>query len=70
MIHTFSEIRPAQITDGLSTTMVIGDRHIPPAIAGAGVMEHYNQGDTAIFVSDTPTHTVPRHRSWLGFKSP
>jgi prepilin-type processing-associated H-X9-DG protein len=39
--------------------MVIGDRHIPPAIAGAGVMEHYNQGDTAVFVSDTP-HTLFR----------
>ena len=59
VIHTFSEVRPAQITDGLSTTMVIGDRHIPPAIAGAGVMEHYNQGDTAVFASDTP-HTLFR----------
>jgi prepilin-type N-terminal cleavage/methylation domain-containing protein len=59
VIHTFSEVRPAQITDGLSTTMIIGDRHIPPAIAGAGVMEHYNQGDTAVFVSDTP-HTLFR----------
>ena len=59
VIHTFSEVRPAQITDGLSTTMVIGDRHIPPAISGAGVMEHYNQGDTAVFVSDTP-HTLFR----------
>ena len=59
VIHTFSEVRPAQITDGLSTTMVIGDRHIPPAIAGAGVLEHYNQGDTAVFVSDTP-HTLFR----------
>ena len=59
VIHTFSEVRPAQITDGLSKTMVIGDRHIPPAIAGAGVMEHYNQGDTAVFVSDTP-HTLFR----------
>ena len=59
VIHTFSEVRPAQVTDGLSTTMVIGDRHIPPAIAGAGVMEHYNQGDTAVFVSDTP-HTLFR----------
>ena len=52
-------LEPAQITDGLSTTMVIGDRHIPPAISGAGVMEHYNQGDTAVFVSDTP-HTLFR----------
>ena len=59
VIHTFSEVRPAQITDGLSKTMVIGDRHIPPAISGAGVMEHYNQGDTAVFVSDTP-HTLFR----------
>lgn len=59
VIHTFSKVRPAQITDGLSTTMVIGDRHIPPTITGWGVMAHYNQGDTAFLPSDTP-HTLFR----------
>ena len=59
VIHTFSEVRPAQVTDGLSKTMVIGERHIPPTVSGWGVMEHYNQGDTAVFVSDTP-HTLFR----------
>ena len=59
VIHTFSEVRPAQVTDGLSKTMVIGERHIPPTVSGWGVMEHYNQGDTAMFPSDTP-HTLFR----------
>ena len=34
VIHTFSEVRPAQVTDGLSKTMVIGERHIPPTVSG------------------------------------
>ncbi|MEO1993307.1 MAG: DUF1559 domain-containing protein [Pirellulales bacterium] len=60
VIHTFSEVRPAQVTDGLSTTIVIGDRHIPPVDpAGASGMEHYQQGDTAFMPSDTP-HTLFR----------
>jgi len=60
VIHTFSEVRPAQITDGLSTTMIIGDRHIPPVDPASAVgLEHYNQGDTAFFPSDTP-HTLFR----------
>ncbi|NDH93137.1 MAG: DUF1559 domain-containing protein, partial [Planctomycetia bacterium] len=29
-IHTFSQVRPAQVTDGLSKTFAIGERHIPP----------------------------------------
>ena len=59
VIHTFSKVRPVQVTDGLSKTMVIGERHIPPTVSGWGVMEHYNQGDTAAFVSVTP-HTLFR----------
>ena len=60
VIHTFSEVRPAQVTDGLSKTMVIGDRHIPPVDpASATGMEDYNQGDTAFMPSDTP-HTLFR----------
>lgn len=59
-IHTFSKIRSAQVTDGLSKTFAVGERHIPPADpAWAANMDHYNQGDTAFFPSDTP-HTLFR----------
>ncbi|MDA1040593.1 MAG: DUF1559 domain-containing protein [Planctomycetota bacterium] len=54
-IHTFSKVRGAQVTDGLSKTFAIGERHIPPADSSvAANMVHYQQGDTAIFPSDTP----------------
>ena len=59
-IHTFSQVRPAQVTDGLSKTFAIGERHIPPVDpSSAAGLEHYNQGDTAFFPSDTP-HTLFR----------
>jgi prepilin-type N-terminal cleavage/methylation domain-containing protein/prepilin-type processing-associated H-X9-DG protein len=59
-IHTFSKVRPAQVTDGLSKTFAIGERHIPPVDpSSAAGLEHYNQGDTAFFPSDTP-HTLFR----------
>ena len=54
-IHTFSRIKAAQISDGLSKTFAIGERHIPPAQASwAPDMVHYQQGDTAFFAADTP----------------
>ena len=55
-IHTFSRVKAAQVTDGLSKTFAIGERHIPP-IDPAWTPEkvHYNQGDTAFFAADTPT---------------
>ena len=54
-IHTFSRIRAAQVTDGLSKTFGIGERHIPPVQSSwAADMAHYNQGDTAFFAADTP----------------
>jgi prepilin-type N-terminal cleavage/methylation domain-containing protein/prepilin-type processing-associated H-X9-DG protein len=54
-IHTFSKVRGAQVTDGLSKTFAIGERHIPPADPSiASNMVHYQQGDTAFFPSDTP----------------
>ena len=55
-IHTFSRIRAAQVTDGLSKTFAIGERHIPPVQADWPPEKvHYNQGDTAFFAADTPT---------------
>jgi len=58
-IHTLSSIRSSQVSDGLSKTFVIGERHLPPTISGAGAMDHYNKGDTAMFAADTP-HTLFR----------
>ena len=62
-IHTFSKIRAQQVTDGLSKTFVIGERHIPrPDPAVPGSMIHYQQGDTSMFAADTP-HTLFRDTS-------
>jgi len=58
-IHTFSNVRAAQVSDGLSKTFAVGDRHLPPSIPGAGVMDDYNKGDTSFFSADTP-HTLFR----------
>jgi prepilin-type N-terminal cleavage/methylation domain-containing protein len=59
-IHTFSKVTVAQVTDGLSKTFAVGDRHIPPEDDSyAAEMRHYAQGDTAFFPSDTP-HTLFR----------
>jgi prepilin-type processing-associated H-X9-DG protein len=55
-IHTFSRIRAAQVTDGLSKTFAVGERQIPPVNAEWEPEEvHYKQGDTAFFAADTPT---------------
>jgi prepilin-type N-terminal cleavage/methylation domain-containing protein/prepilin-type processing-associated H-X9-DG protein len=54
-IHTFSRVRAAQVSDGLSKTFAIGERHIPPINPSWPTeMIHYNQGDTAFFAADTP----------------
>ena len=55
-IHTFSRIRAGQVTDGLSKTFAIGERHIPPADPSwPPDMVGYYQGDTAFFAADTPS---------------
>jgi prepilin-type N-terminal cleavage/methylation domain-containing protein/prepilin-type processing-associated H-X9-DG protein len=55
-IHTFSRVRAAQVTDGLSKTFAIGERHIPPVDPSwAADRVHFNQGDTAFFEADTPS---------------
>lgn len=55
-IHTFSRIKAAQVSDGLSKTFAVGERHIPPPQADwSPDMVHYLQGDTAFFAADTPT---------------
>ena len=55
-IHTFSRIRSAQVSDGLSKTFAIGERHIPPIDPSWPAEKiHFNQGDTAFFAADTPS---------------
>lgn len=54
-IHTFSKVTAAQVTDGLSQTFAIGDKHIPPSDPSwRSDMVQYWQGDLAIFAADNP----------------
>jgi prepilin-type N-terminal cleavage/methylation domain-containing protein len=53
-IFTFSKVKAAQVTDGMSKTFAVGERHIPPADPAWGDMAHRWQGDTAFFPADTP----------------
>lgn len=54
-IFSGSRISARRVTDGLSHTLAIGERHLPPVPEGtAPEMEHYEQGDTAFIAGDTP----------------
>jgi prepilin-type N-terminal cleavage/methylation domain-containing protein/prepilin-type processing-associated H-X9-DG protein len=54
-IHTFSKVKAAQVTDGLSKTFAVGERHIPPVDPSWNPdLIHKEQGDTAFFAADTP----------------
>lgn len=55
-IHTFSKVRAAQVSDGLSKTFAVGERHLPPVDTGkvAASMTQWAQGDTAFFAADNP----------------
>lgn len=58
-IFSGSHISARQVEDGLSKTMAIGERHLPPIPADAGDMGDYDIGDTASIPGDTP-HTTFR----------
>jgi prepilin-type N-terminal cleavage/methylation domain-containing protein/prepilin-type processing-associated H-X9-DG protein len=52
-IFTYSEISGRQVTDGLSQTLAIGERHIPPEDPDERAeMQHFEQGDTAFLAGD------------------
>ena len=54
-IHTFSRVRAAQVSDGLSKTFAAGEKHVPKLdTAVAANMVHWSQGDTAFFAADNP----------------
>lgn len=65
-LFSFSKVSARQVTDGLSKTLVVGEKHLPPPKPDepAGRV-HAEQGDTAIFAGDT-RHTIFR-RSSAGF---
>jgi hypothetical protein len=50
-----SQINGRRVTDGLSKTLAVGERHIPPALSPApNDMVNYFQGDTAFLSGDMP----------------
>jgi prepilin-type N-terminal cleavage/methylation domain-containing protein len=54
-IYSGSRISDRRVTDGLSNTLAIGERHLPPVPQNTDpMMEHYKQGDTAFIAGDTP----------------
>jgi prepilin-type N-terminal cleavage/methylation domain-containing protein/prepilin-type processing-associated H-X9-DG protein len=59
-IFSGSRISARQIEDGLSKTLAVGERHLPPVPEGTPPeMEHLAIGDTASIPGDTP-HTTFR----------
>lgn len=54
-IYTYSKIRNRQVTDGVSKTFAIGERHIPPADTSILTeLVDLQKGDCAFFAADTP----------------
>jgi prepilin-type N-terminal cleavage/methylation domain-containing protein len=52
-MYTNSQLSARQITDGLSKTLAIGERHIRPVPASTPPeMEHFEMGDTAFLAGD------------------
>ncbi len=59
-IFSGSRIGARQVSDGLSKTLAIAERHLPPVPANTPTeMEHHAIGDTAAIAGDTP-HTTFR----------
>jgi prepilin-type N-terminal cleavage/methylation domain-containing protein/prepilin-type processing-associated H-X9-DG protein len=54
-IFSRSQMSARKVTDGLSATIALGERHLPALPEGVAMeMEHYQQGDTAFLAGDTP----------------
>ena len=54
-IFTFSKVKARQVQDGLSNTIVVGERRVPPEQENAlGGLQQLAQGDTAFFSGDIP----------------
>jgi prepilin-type processing-associated H-X9-DG protein len=54
-IYSFSKIREQHVTDGLSNTICIGEKHKPQNPVNPNPdMLHYEQGDNAFLAGDSP----------------
>lgn len=53
-MFTFSKVSARQVTDGLSQTLAIGERHIPAEVNAQPGLEDHDKGDTAFFAADNP----------------
>jgi prepilin-type processing-associated H-X9-DG protein len=53
-IFTYSKIKIRRVLDGMSKTVVFGERHIPPVRPRAIRPTAFLQGDTAFFAADNP----------------
>ncbi|HMO83281.1 MAG TPA: DUF1559 domain-containing protein [Lacipirellulaceae bacterium] len=52
-LYSFSRVENRHVSDGLSNTIAVGERHLPPLPSGGDVeMESYARGDTAFFAGD------------------
>jgi prepilin-type N-terminal cleavage/methylation domain-containing protein/prepilin-type processing-associated H-X9-DG protein len=51
-IHTYSHINAQRVTDGLSKTIAVGERYVPPPQDVPPALVQVQQGDTAFFSSD------------------
>jgi prepilin-type N-terminal cleavage/methylation domain-containing protein/prepilin-type processing-associated H-X9-DG protein len=54
-IFTFSKIKARQVTDGMSSTLAIGERHIPIDVESNPGLEDHDKGDNAFFAADNPS---------------
>jgi prepilin-type N-terminal cleavage/methylation domain-containing protein len=54
-IYSFSKIKERMVTDGLSNTIAVGEKHKPQNPANPNPdMLHYEQGDNAFMAGDSP----------------
>ena len=52
-IFTFSKVQGRQVEDGLSNTIVVGEKHVPTELTNPlGGLQQFAQGDTAFFSGD------------------
>ena len=61
-IFTYSSVRARRVTDGLSKTLGVGEKHVVPTPfekpPGPVQTDHYWQGDTAYFAGDQPEASI------------
>ena len=69
-IYSFSKMKDRYVTDGLSNTIVIGDKNKPSNLEPANPeLLHYEQGDTAFLPGDSPFTIFAETRNGLAASS-